>query len=1292
MTNEPTPSSSPEGSEELDRARNQFEAAWKRVPTAPPPRLEDHLPALGHPLRAAFFRQMLAVELRYRRGAGQATPPEEYQERFPDLHHLVTHLWGTQTCAENETLGNPFPIELPLPGSHLRTTPSTSAFVPSALVRVPGYEVHETLGRGAMGAVYLARQIRFDRLVAIKVVLAGGQASKAELERFATEAQAVARLNHPGIVQVHDAGECLTDSGASVPYLAMEFCPSGTLAARLASNPLTPLDSAALLEQIALAVQHAHLKGIVHRDLKPANVLLDADHKPKVADFGLARLLDDSSKTVSGTLVGTPAYMAPEQASGLRGVGPAADVWALGAILYECLTGRPPFKAPTTFETLMQVTTEEPAPVSFLQPRVPVDLATICHKCLHKEASRRYPSAAALAEDLQRFQNGEPIRARPISLVELSWRWIRRNPAVTALLTLAVLALLTGSLVSTLFAIQAENARRTEAQARRDADEARQVARRQLLDLYTASGLEASRNNDPAQALLWFVKAATSAEGEPERERLSRIRVNNWLRHVWEPIRMFRVPNISPGTSSLHGLEVHPAGQHVLVLTSAGKISCWHVDDEAPLPLPELPPLSAAAFSPDGKSLAVLPRAGAVQRLSFPNMNDRQTLGQVKDGQTLAFSPDSHTLAWSDGTDAFLVDLRANQPPHRVPHPAQVTGLQFSAPGDRLVTLCNNQQARVLSVQGGSATLEFGPVAHRHGPRSVVLPRLLLDGKILLTVPDVRRVAWHELATKKTLRILVPSNGHDVTAIVPYQKGTRVALVWDFSVRVWDAARGRELGRSSKPGLAIDADIDPDGQHLITAEGNGTARILSLPDRNDPEMISLAVQHPTSPGRVRFFLQGSRLVTTQNDGTILVWARPPRDPVAFCIPVDSPTRLALSPDGRYFAPSGFSQMASALLATRVHEAHTGEPAGPELRPGGLLTDVAFSPKGHLLATASSSGTTRIDRDVKMFHPTEPSGGVRLWDWKTGQPASAPIQTPTEPRGLAFDPTGELLAATCADGWAVVIDSASGKVRHRLDSKSRSKPYLPNLWTSNGEARFSPDGTRLVTWEMTDRVQVWDPRTGRLLWNWSHPGRPVEVNFDPSSRYLAVTSNHSVHIWDLTTGKQGAEPLDQGQVATTALFTENGRTLLVGCGNGVVNRWDWRTGQRRGTNRSVKVAIQDLRSTAREDWLALPGQGTGLLTLPALDTVTPTLLDNLIAVSARVAQDNQRLIVAGFGGSIFGLNLETLTTPTQASAEDLIRAAELRASSRIDEAGILVELSPAEWRERWQHHRRLRSDQ
>ena len=336
--------------------------------------------------------------------------------------------------------------ELEVLERELNSAESTS---PTRIRYFGDYEIIREIARGGMGVVFEARQVSLNRPVALKMILAGQLATDADIKRFRLEAEAAANLDHPGIVPIFEVGE---HDGHH--YFSMGFVDGESLASRLRKGPLPSRSAAGLFVKVAEAIEYAHQHGVVHRDLKPGNILLDGSGTPRVTDFGLAKIvLGDSTLSASGKIMGTPSYMPPEQAAGNRGeIGPAADVYALGATLYAMVAGRPPFHAATAMDTLLQVLSDDPVSPRSLNPSVERDIETICLRCLEKDPARRYASAAALAEDLRRYLDGKPILASPVGVPERAWRWARRKPALAGALGATALLLVAITAISTISA------------------------------------------------------------------------------------------------------------------------------------------------------------------------------------------------------------------------------------------------------------------------------------------------------------------------------------------------------------------------------------------------------------------------------------------------------------------------------------------------------------------------------------------------------------------------------------------------------------------------------------------------------------------------------------------------------------------------------------------------------------------------------------------------------------------------------------------------------------------------
>jgi serine/threonine protein kinase/uncharacterized protein HemY len=517
----------------IARAVECLDLSWRRGEPIP---LEDLLHDINPAERAELLREALQVELEHRRARGEAPAVEEYERRFPcdlaiirpaftepgdtDATETEAKPGRVETLLPEEPVGpssavigmeTRMPIDVPTLSSEIDTNGQKESGLRSDPRNAPrgggisGYDLLAELGRGGMGVVFKARQRGLNRLVALKVIRQGRYAHPEHLARFRIEAEAVARLRHPNILQIYEIGEW--DEG---PFVALELLEGGSLADRINGTPQPSLPAAELVATLARAVDAAHRAGIIHRDLKPSNVLFDADGQPKVADFGLAKRMEvKQGDTQTGQVMGTPSYMAPEQALGqIDRIGPATDVYALGAILYEMLTGRPPFKGPSALETIAQVTHDEPVPPSRLQPRVSRDLETICLKCLAKEPARRYAAAQELADDLTRHLNGEPIRARRTPVWERGVKWARRRPTTATLLALGLLT----SLVLTGAGLRYNADRR--AQQRLETRRVTDLRSRSDQTLFESQGLLARKRWNEAREVLTNLRTEIRNEGQ----------------------------------------------------------------------------------------------------------------------------------------------------------------------------------------------------------------------------------------------------------------------------------------------------------------------------------------------------------------------------------------------------------------------------------------------------------------------------------------------------------------------------------------------------------------------------------------------------------------------------------------------------------------------------------------------------------------------------------------------------------------------------------------------------------
>jgi WD40 repeat protein/tRNA A-37 threonylcarbamoyl transferase component Bud32 len=892
---------------------------------------------------------------------------------------------------------------------------------------IPGYEVLGELGRGGMGVVYKARQVKAHRVVALKMILSGAHAGASDLARFSREIETIAGLQHPNLVAVYEVGE---HDGR--PFYSMEYVEGGNLHDRMKGQPLAPRQAAEIVEVLGRAIHAVHQRGIVHRDLKPGNVLLagcglasgedakpQAAWVPKITDFGIARKVDSADgMTATGAVLGTPSYMAPEQAAGRnREVGPATDVWALGAILYELLTGRPPFLATTAWDTIHQVMHEDPVPPRDLEPGLPPDLETICLKCLQKPPARRYAGGAELADDLRRFLDGEPIRARPAGPVERGVKWARRRPAVAVLLGVTLIALL----------VIAGGGVATNVRLRRQAEE----SRKGLVRLYVEQGDDLLDDGDWSRALVWFTEALRLDQGRPETRTAHRTRIGVTLRQCPRLVRLW----VHDGPVSCVGF-VPGGGRRVLTAGEDGQARVWDVATGAAAagPFRHGGAIRSAAFSRDGRLLLTTGDDGAAR--VWDVASGRPVTPPLRHGRPVPhgeFRPDGARVvtAGEDGT-ARTWDVAGGGLLQTFRHGGPVGWAAFSPDGRRVLTASDDHTARVWDADGGQClrTLQHGA--------EVTTAALSPDGTRLATGCSDHKARVWDPAGGKLLCVLPHFNVIDSVFFSPDGHSVLTASD-DHTAGIWDAgtglARAEPLRHAS--GLNV-ARFSADGRLAVTGSDDDSARVW---DAADGHPLTPLLRHNGSVNDAAFSPDGRYLVTGGNDRVSRVWElstvrqdrrdddRAPAGPA----PVQRVTRWT-SPDG--------SRVAVLAADHRVYVEADGV-RGPVLVHGSSVKHAAFSPDGRELITAS-------DDDV-----------ARVWDWSAGNLLAA-----LRHRGSV------LFAAFSPDGRRVVTDCANGTVR-AWDAKT-GEPLTPPLPYEGAcrRAVFSEDGQSLTVFGDGTR-QTWD---------------------------------------------------------------------------------------------------------------------------------------------------------------------------------------------------------------------------
>lgn len=1280
------------------------------------------------PHRPALFRELIAIEFDVARERNATIDAHSYCTRYPDWVHIIREM--AEASIENT-------IDYSEPNSGGSTNdPNTQTFIPDSEAwshasrtshrgsnckdqpSIDGYEIIDVLGRGGMGVVYKARDERLKRLVALKMILAGEHAGDGHLKRFRAEAEAVARLQHTNIVQIHDVGE---QNGN--PFLSLEFVDGPDLSKYCAGEPQKPDFAARLVESMARAMDYAHQQGVIHRDLKPGNVLLSAatprssgsasghgskstapdqtddvtenpdlsdqptldDHHepntpdrvgstlrgssnefsagmsrgssaksatsddattlgvvPKITDFGLAKQMDvDSEMTSTGQILGTPSYMAPEQADGrVSDIGPLTDVYSLGAILYTLLTGRPPFQATSALETILMVRNSDPVPPSQLQPLLSIDIETICLTCLQKDSTRRYRSAADLADELRRFLEDKPILARPVGRVEKFRRWCRRNPIVATLSAACLVLFAVGFALVAWQWREAEAANNSLTVSNSELTVARGQLAQKLIEVEEQKGQiqaerdEANRQKEEAN------KQKGLAQGErveAERQRDEADKQKGIARQERDHAKLQR----DKAERRLYLDQIRSAALNLETNNVAAAV----------------PKLNACQADRRGWEYRYL-------NVLIDRTQPHRTIGRGMFPE-VAVGPHSNRIAIARSSTFTIQDIRTGEIRSNCRTSDNITGLVFSPDGNRIVTTSSKGMYRSAIV----TVWEFG------SNKLNELKSFKGDIKVLAFHKDGRRIIG---VLDNTLRVMDIETGKETASLTVQQglqnrfhihvsnDGTRIiASDKDKVLRLFDTNTLKEI--TSRPVPYLPRAFSDDGDLIVVADGY----VLKLLDADTLEdRLMFRGRHSHYIVTAAFSLDGKWVASGDVGGSFAIWDTASGEPMRTCTGhPEAIQQVEFSRNGEALITVG------DLSSIKRWDVTSGEK--PSTFAIGAVHSVTFHPNGEQIVCGGPFPTA-----------------VTMWNVLTQKKSADSGGRETRFAKVAISPDGNLIVAGDSDGVVRSWDAQLKKEKtlHKHDGQVAAVAFSPNgrqiittfygdttciLWDvesakvvktfDNANAvAFSPDGHYIATGGRSASLKLRSVETGETIreYSSSHKGSLYDLSFSPNGKDLASCGGTSLVVHNVATGELKMELKGHtgntlnGGIYTLA-YSPDGTRIVSGAEDRVLKLWDAKTGENTLTLKGHSSRILDVNFSPDGNQIVSAAYDK---TVKIWDARTPAAH----ADAAKVAEQREDWYAAAFH-----LGWMLKATPNTGS----LLARRSRAVSKLHEQGMMIPSMP-----------------